>query len=101
MNLVLASQSPRRKELLAILGYPFTVVPSSIEETPSCGEDPETFVVRVAQEKGMEVESRVSQSAILSPTPLSPLTTKYWESPLTRQTPAECSENYPVVIIWS
>jgi nucleoside triphosphate pyrophosphatase len=66
MNLVLASQSPRRKELLAILGYPFTVVPSAIEETPSCGEDPETFVVRVAREKGMEVASRVSQSAILS-----------------------------------
>ncbi len=66
MNLVLASQSSRRKELLAILGYPFTVVPSSIEETPSCGEDPETFVVRVAREKGMEVSSRVSHSAILS-----------------------------------
>ena len=66
MNLVLASQSPRRKELLAILGYPFTVVPSSIDEIPSAGEDPETFVVRVAREKGMEVASRVSQSAILS-----------------------------------
>jgi len=66
MNLVLASQSPRRKELLAILGYPFTVVPSSIDENPSRGEDPETFVVRVAREKGMEVASRVSQSVILS-----------------------------------
>lgn len=66
MNLVLASQSPRRKELLAILGYPFTVVPSSIDEIPSGDEDPETFVVRVAREKGMEVASRVSQSAILS-----------------------------------
>src|SRR5215813_12105453 len=66
MNLVLASQSPRRKELLAILGYPFSVVPSSIDETPAAGEDPETFVVRVAREKGMEVASRVSQSIIIS-----------------------------------
>src|SRR2546428_3517269 len=66
MNLVLASQSPRRKELLAILGYPFTVVPSSIDETPAAGENPETFVVRVAREKGMEVASRVSQSVIIS-----------------------------------
>jgi septum formation protein len=66
MNLVLASQSPRRKELLTILGYPFTVVPSSIDETPMAGEDPETFVVRVARDKGMEVASRVSQSVVLS-----------------------------------
>jgi septum formation protein len=66
MNLVLASQSPRRRELLAILGYRFTVIPSSIEETPIVGEDPETFVARVAREKGMEVGSRVSQSVIIS-----------------------------------
>jgi septum formation protein len=66
MNLVLASQSPRRKELLAILGYPFRVVPSSIDETPKMGEDPETFVVRVAREKGIEVASRVSESVIVS-----------------------------------
>jgi septum formation protein len=64
--LVLASQSPRRKELLAILGMPFTVVPSFIDETPAPGEDPETFVVRVAREKGIEVASRVSQSVVIS-----------------------------------
>ena len=64
--LIHASQSPRRKELLAILGYPFSVVPSSIDETPTPGEDAETLVVRVAREKGMEVASRVSQSIIIS-----------------------------------
>jgi nucleoside triphosphate pyrophosphatase len=66
MNLVLASASPRRKELLATLGYPFTIVPSSIDETPETNEDPRSFVMRVAREKGMEVASRVSQSIILS-----------------------------------
>ena len=66
MNLVLASQSPRRKELLAVLGYPFTVIPSSTDERPIAGENPESFVVRVAREKGAEVASRVSQSVILS-----------------------------------
>src|SRR5437867_6719626 len=66
MNLVLASQSPRRKELLALLGVPFVVVPSSIDETPTAGERPEEFVVRVAREKGMEVASRVSHSVVLS-----------------------------------
>jgi septum formation protein len=66
MNLVLASQSPRRKELLAILGYPFTVIPSSIDEIPSPAEDPETFVVRVAREKGLEVAGRVSHAVVIS-----------------------------------
>ena len=64
--LVLASQSQRRKELLAILGLPFSVVPPSIDENPAQGENPETFVVRMAKEKGMEVASRVSQSIVLS-----------------------------------
>jgi len=65
-NLVLASQSPRRKELLAVLGFPFKVIPAAIDEIPKAGEDPETFVVRVAREKGLEVAARVTQSVVLS-----------------------------------
>jgi septum formation protein len=64
--LVLASQSPRRKELLSVIGIPFSVVPASIEEIPRPEESPEQFVVRAAREKGMEVASRVSQSLVLS-----------------------------------
>jgi septum formation protein len=64
--LVLASQSPRRRELLAVLGIPFTVEPSSIDENPLPDEKPEDFVVRVAREKGLEVAARVSQSLVLS-----------------------------------
>ena len=66
LNLVLASQSPRRKELLEILGIPFSVIPASINESPGANEAPEDFAVRVAREKGMEVASRVSQSVVLS-----------------------------------
>src|SRR5436309_3596220 len=66
VNLVLASQSPRRKELLSILGIPFSVVPSSIGEATAAEEKPEEFVVRLAREKGVEVASRVSHSVILS-----------------------------------
>jgi septum formation protein len=65
-DLVLASASPRRKELLSILGIPFTVIPSSIDEIPTPGESPETFVVRIAKEKCAEVASRVSHSVVLS-----------------------------------
>ena len=66
MNVVLASSSPRRKELLNVLGVPFTVLPAGIEETPMPAEDPETYVVRVARDKGLEVALRVSQSVVLS-----------------------------------
>jgi len=64
--LVLASQSPRRKELLSILGIPFEVIPADIAEIPGPGETPEQFAVRVSREKGIEVSSRVSGSVILS-----------------------------------
>ncbi len=64
--LVLASESPRRKDLLELLGIPFSIVPAAIEEKPAPGEDPKQFAIRVAREKGMEVASRVSQSVVLS-----------------------------------
>jgi septum formation protein len=66
MNLVLASESPRRKDLLAILGYDFSIMPSSIAETPWAGESPDAFVLRMAREKGTEVASRVSQSIVIA-----------------------------------
>jgi septum formation protein len=64
--LVLASESPRRKDLMAVLGIPFTVIPAAIEEKPAAGEDPKQYAIRVAREKGMEVASRVSQSIIVA-----------------------------------
>ena len=65
-QLVLASRSPRRRELLALLGIPFTVVPSRTPETPAEGESPTEFVKRAAREKGIEVAARVPPSIILS-----------------------------------
>lgn len=64
--LVLASQSPRRKELLEVLGLPFTVTAPGIDESPNPGESPETYVVRVAREKALDVASRVTGSVVLS-----------------------------------
>jgi septum formation protein len=65
-SLVLASQSPRRRELLGILGIPFEVIPADIAEIPRPDESPEQFVIRAAREKGIEVASRVSNSVVLS-----------------------------------
>jgi septum formation protein len=49
--LVLASASPRRRELLAQAGYRFEVHPAHIPEDPLPGEDPIAYVTRLARQK--------------------------------------------------
>jgi septum formation protein len=53
--LVLASASPRRRELLAQVGYKFEVRPAHIPENPLPGEDPIVYVTRLAREKAETV----------------------------------------------
>ncbi|HEX4498294.1 MAG TPA: Maf family protein [Thermoanaerobaculia bacterium] len=50
-SLILASASPRRRELLGGLGLRFTIRSADIDETPRPGEDPAATVLRLAQEK--------------------------------------------------
>jgi septum formation protein len=49
--LVLASNSPRRKQLLALGGWSFSISPASIDETPLDAEAPEAYVARLAKNK--------------------------------------------------
>jgi len=51
VRLVLASSSPRRRELLATLGVEFEVRPADADETPREGETPEPLVLRLALAK--------------------------------------------------
>jgi septum formation protein len=53
--LVLASASPRRRELLTHAGFTFEVRPAHIPEEPRAGEDPIAYVVRLAREKAEAV----------------------------------------------
>lgn len=50
-RVVLASSSLRRHELLAQLAIPFEIVPADIDESELGGEDPVTYVRRLALEK--------------------------------------------------
>ena len=54
-RLVLASQSPRRRELLAQLGLALDVRPSNADESVRPGEPPRDYVLRVAREKARAV----------------------------------------------
>ncbi len=53
--LVLASQSPRRAEILRQAGIPFTVRSVAVDETPRPGEKPEDYVVRLAEVKALAI----------------------------------------------
>jgi septum formation protein len=53
-RIILASASPRRRELLDQLGITYDVVPADIHERPRPDESPEAYVRRVAAEKSLE-----------------------------------------------
>lgn len=55
MHLVLASGSPRRYELIRSLGLDFEVRAPNVDESPLAGEDPRSYVLRLAREKAMAV----------------------------------------------
>jgi septum formation protein len=50
-RLLLASQSPRRRELLALLGLPFETDASDVDEAPRSGESPAALAARLSQAK--------------------------------------------------
>jgi septum formation protein len=57
--LILASASPRRRELLAQAGFTFQVRPAHIPEDPLLNEDPIAYVTRLAREKAQVVFNAV------------------------------------------
>ncbi len=61
-DLILASASPRRRELLDQIGVRFKVVPSEIPENPGPLELPEDYVRRIAHEKARAVQKTHSPS---------------------------------------
>ena len=56
--LILASRSPRRRELLAALGVAFDVHTADIDESQRPGETAESLVQRLAREKGSAVAAQ-------------------------------------------
>lgn len=63
--LILASASPRRRELLAHLGVPFEVKPSNAPEVPAPDETPARFAQRVAADKALDVAQHYPGRVVL------------------------------------
>ena len=68
MNLILASQSPRRKELLAVFGIPFTVRVADIDETMDPNGIARQEVARVSRCKALAVERKEDDVVIAADT---------------------------------
>ncbi|HSZ17298.1 MAG TPA: Maf family protein [Terracidiphilus sp.] len=62
MSLVLASASPRRRELLTQAGYTFAIHPAHIPEDPLPNEDPIAYVVRLARQKAEAVFAELTRA---------------------------------------
>jgi hypothetical protein len=64
--LVLASASPRRENLLALLGLPFVARPADVEEVNHSGEGPEAMAVRLSEAKARAVSLAVPGGVIIA-----------------------------------
>lgn len=65
MQVILASKSPRRKEILQTLGIPFTVVTADTDES-STQTDPSLLVQQLSLRKGQAVQDMLTQDGKLS-----------------------------------
>ncbi len=65
-TIVLASGSPRRKEMLERLGLPFKVAPASIEEKRMEGESAAMYTLRTAMQKAMTVAKNYENATVIS-----------------------------------
>lgn len=64
--LILASASPRRRELLALLGVPFVTRTADIDESPLPGESPSALVVRLSLSKAREIAREIDQGWVIA-----------------------------------
>ncbi|MEF1255514.1 MULTISPECIES: Maf family protein [unclassified Vibrio] len=64
-SLILASGSPRRKELLAQLGYSFSVVVTDVEECLKTGESAQQYVARLSKDKAMAAVKLEPESVVI------------------------------------
>ena len=65
-SLILASSSPRRRDLLLQIGVDFTVSPADVNESMLPGELPEDYAVRVAFDKARTAAKKAGQGIVVA-----------------------------------
>jgi septum formation protein len=66
VRVVLASASPRRRELLNLIGLTHEVVPADVDESTRAGELPAAYVERVARDKAHAIAARARDALIIA-----------------------------------
>ena len=65
-SFILASRSPRRRQLLGALGLQFEIDAADVDETPAPGEPPAALVCRLCRDKAMAVARRHPGAVVLA-----------------------------------
>lgn len=65
IDLILASGSPRRRDILAAMGLKFAVEPADIDESVQAGESPEAYVSRMARSKAQKCAEQHPEEIVL------------------------------------
>jgi nucleoside triphosphate pyrophosphatase len=63
---VLASASPRRADLLRLVGLSFVTAPANIDETPRPGEPPDVVAIRLAREKALALATPATPCLVVA-----------------------------------
>ena len=84
-SIILASQSPRRQELLSNLGIKFITDPSNFSEKPHTGEPPEQLALHNATGKAKDVAQRHPNSIIIGVDTIGHFQGQILEKPVDRQ----------------
>src|SRR5580704_19689908 len=66
MRVILASQSPRRRDLLNLIGIAHTVRPADIDETPLPDESPVACVERLARAKARRIALSEPEALVIA-----------------------------------
>lgn len=77
-KIILASQSPRRKELLEQAGVEFEIIPADIEEVLMPSESPEDYVKRLSREKAQFIAQQLAKNNFTDRNPGSQVNTASW-----------------------
>ena len=67
-RLILASNSPRRRQLLALTGLPFTVKVADVDESPIENEKPSEYVLRLAEVKARAIQADADRIVLAADT---------------------------------
>ncbi|MBL8061899.1 MAG: septum formation inhibitor Maf [Anaerolineales bacterium] len=65
IKFVLASNSPRRRQLFGLGGWTFSVIAADVDETPLENESPREYVIRLAQAKAFAIQARAESDAVV------------------------------------